>query len=148
MICWALGGNRPAWSDHTRWALTGHWPPLWVCHCSRFLQLTFRSRSAGNPCQRRSLFGPKSEPGLPEKYSNKWDFTFAKLMANCASNCCPEKISLTLYQVMRKSKWTLFTFLRALFYIQYQWGLIIWKPFSATKKKNWKGYCNFFFSEL
>ncbi len=84
MICWALGGNRPAWSDHRRWALTGHWQPLWGCHCSWFLQLTFRSRSAGNPCQRRSLFGPKSEPGLPEKYSNKWDFTFAKLMANCS----------------------------------------------------------------
>lgn len=113
MICWALEGNRPAWSDHTRWDLTGHWQAQRGCHCSRFFRLTFRNRSAGNPCQRRSLFGPKSEPCLPEKYSKKWDFTLEKLMANCghcASNCCPEQISLTLYQVKRKSKWTTFTF--------------------------------------
>ncbi len=64
------------------------------------------------------------------------------------SICCPEQISLTLYQVMRKSKWTLFTFLRALFYIQYQWGLIIWKPFSATEKKNLKRVLRLFFLRI
>ncbi len=128
-------GCPPLWS-------AGHWgvidrhgvithAELWLAtdrHSGMSLlqisSVDFRNRSAGNPCQRRSLFGPKSEPGLPEKNSKKWDFTFAKLMANCASNCCPEQISLTLYQVMRKSKWTPFTFLRGLSYIQYKCGLI------------------------